>query len=70
MPAKKIGELFLPTPIDSEFLLDTHNHLWNEYSRVWHEIKITPSTSGIRFTVWEDTLKKQDWENRREAQDE
>lgn len=62
----KLGELFLPTPISSEFMEDIHQHLWEEYSNLWHEIKITPSTSGIRFTIWEDTAKKQKWENRKE----
>ena len=55
----KLGELFLPTPIDSEFMWNTHNYLYQEYSNLWHEIKITPSTTGIRFTVLEDTVKKQ-----------
>ena len=66
---KKLGELFFPTPIDSEFMWDVHRHLWQEYSSLWHEIKITPSTGGIRFTVWEDIVKKQKWELDKEATD-
>ena len=60
MPKVKLGELFLPTPIDSDFMWDIHNHLWNEYSKVNQSIKITPSTSGIRFTVWEEATDATD----------
>lgn len=55
---KKLGELFFPTPIDSDFLWDVHRHLWEEYSNINQSIKITPSTSGIRFTVWEEEKKE------------
>lgn len=62
---KKLGELFFPTPIDPDFIWETHRHLWQQYCNLWHVIKITPSSGGIRFTVWEDAKIKQKWEDKK-----